>query len=81
MIQENEWPRQHFKNDPRAAAESLAKDNRAFLLAHSKGRKPAVPDNVWHGKDSWVLEHDGRGWRIGVFAREVMTVLAKEKSA
>lgn len=76
---ENPWPRLHFKNDVRAAAESLTRDSKAFLLAQVAGKRPAVPDSVWHGSDCWVLETGGTGWRVNPFARQVAAYLAKQQ--
>ena len=74
---ENPWPRLHFENDPKRAADNLSPCSRRFLLAHARGeKKPVVPDSVWHGHDCWVIEMNGISWRIHSFAREVMAVLA-----
>lgn len=64
--------------DPIKAAGTLTRAGRAFLLGHAKGQNPAVPDCVWHGKDSWLLEHTSNDWRLSAFAREVMKVVEAE---
>jgi hypothetical protein len=52
------------RRDATKAAGTLTRAARAFLLAHARGESPAVPDSVWHGKDSWLLEHHGQGWEL-----------------
>lgn len=59
-----------------ADANSMTRCSREFLLAHSRGEKPAVPDSVWHGNDCWVLQTGGDGWRISERGREAMALLS-----
>lgn len=57
-------------------ADTITRDSREFLLAHSRHESPAVPDSVWHGVDCWVLETGGAGWRISERGLEAMAVLS-----
>jgi hypothetical protein len=79
---ENPWPRDHFRNKPRVAAELLSRSAAHFLTEHLAGKRPAVPDCVWSGDECWIIEwpHGAAGWRINAFAKEVAAELAKMKS-
>jgi hypothetical protein len=61
------------EEDAKAAARSTI----AFLLAQSRNERPAVPDSVWGGRDSWVLHHSGRGWRLSERGANLMKLLAQ----
>lgn len=57
-------------------ADAITRDSREFLLARLNGKKPAVPDSVWHGNDCWIIETGGGGWKISKRGQAVMSVLA-----
>lgn len=57
-------------------ADTITRDSREFLLAHSRGEKPTVPDSAWHGNDCWIIETGHGGWRISERGREAMAVLS-----
>ena len=57
-------------------ADTITRDSREFLLAHSRREKPAVPDSAWHGADCWIIETGAGGWRISERGREAMAVLS-----
>lgn len=57
-------------------ADGITRDSRDFLLAHSRGQRPSVPDSAWHGNDCWIIECGAGGWRISERGRECMAVLS-----
>lgn len=62
-------------------ADTITRDSREFLLAHSRGEKPSVPDSAWHGTDCWIIETGHGGWRISERGRETMAVLSARECA
>jgi hypothetical protein len=59
-------------------ADTITCASHKFLLGHSRGQKPAVPDSVWHGDDCWIIEWPlgANGWRISERGHECMAVVS-----
>ena len=62
-------------------ADTITRESREFLLAHSRREKPAVPDSVWHGNDSWIIQTGAGGWKISERGLMAMAVLSAQECA